>query len=87
MSQFTIKREGTKLSITANTGIGWTFGFIHTCSDEPYAILLRNEIQERMDAEISRVKKEAYEKGWRDKSSKKKKATTFGGNPDYLSIY
>lgn len=87
MAQFTIKREGTKLSITANTGIGWTFGFVHNCSDEPYAILLLNEIQEKMYAEVKRIKEEAYEKGWRDKSRKQRKATQFGGNPDYLSIY
>lgn len=87
MSQFTIKRDVTKLTITAQTGIGWTFGFNHNCSDEAYAILLRNEIQGRMDAEVSRIRREAYNLGWKDKSRKVRKATNFGGNPDHLSVW
>lgn len=87
MSAIKIQRDGSRVQVVADTNINWTFTFHHQCSDEPYAILLTKAIREKLEQEISSIKRQAYEKGWKDKSAKVRKATQFGGSADYLSIY
>ena len=78
----TLKRNTNVLRIEVDSGIGWTFHFKHTLSDEPYAILLREKLQAKMSDYMEKARREAYEHGWKDAKAKKTKQTWLSGKTD-----
>jgi hypothetical protein len=75
----TFTRKERTINITIDTSIEWQFVPTLTCSDEPYAILLRQNLADKMYAELTRIRQEAYNQGWKDKSGHKPKKTWFTG--------
>lgn len=76
---FALTRDGSKIKVEVGTSIGWTFTTSINCSDEPYAILLKQNMENKMYEELTRIRREAYEQGWKDKSRKQKKQTWWTG--------
>lgn len=72
-------REGSKIRIKVDTSIGWNYTETIVCSDEPYAILLRDNLANHMFRELQRVREEAYKQGWDDKQKRKPKRTWWPG--------
>ena len=76
---FIFSRDNSKVKLEINTSIGWTFTTSISCTDEPYAILLMKNMNDKMYEELTRIRREAYEQGWKDKSRKQRKSTWWTG--------
>lgn len=77
---FDITREGSKTTIKVETSIGWSYNTSINCNDEPYEILLAQNLRNKMYEGLTQIRKEAYEQGWKDKSRKQRKEDWFAGN-------
>lgn len=73
------KRDGSTIEVKVNTSIGWHYTQTIRCSDEPYAILLTQNLNDHLRSELTRIRREAYEQGWKDKSRKQRKETWWKG--------
>lgn len=72
-----ITRDKNKLTIEFDTHRGWVVNFSRTSEHEIDAILLKEHIEEVFSNRIEAIRRDAYEKGWKDKSSQKTKRTWF----------
>lgn len=75
-----IEREGRTVTAKLSAAIGWTFHFTHTCSDDAYAAYVRQDVSSKIFDTIKRIRQEAYNQGWSDKTKRKPKETWFSGN-------
>lgn len=78
-----ITRKGTSVKIDFTSRIPLcdvrVFGFNWECNTEVYAGLLTNHLSNGLWSELVRVRKEAYEKGWKDAKAKVRKENWFSG--------
>lgn len=78
---FELKRNGSTVTIKVSYhipfGSDWTSGFEHNCSSENEAQLLYGVLTQVFDDKIIKVRREEYNNGWKDKSSKNTKNTWF----------
>ena len=64
--------------IEANVGIEkHVFNFSVTLSDEVYACLLRQNFTEFLMMKVKSAREEAYNRGWNDKTARRRKETWF----------
>lgn len=75
----TIKREGREIHFEIETSIGFSYTPKLVLNDEPYAILLKQNISDKFDNTIRAIREQAYLAGWQDKQSRKPKRTWFSG--------
>ena len=71
-----IERNGAELRVVLESGVHTgteptRFVATYNCGAEWAAYLLRENINDRMRARLSAIRKEAYEQGWKDAKSKK----------------
>jgi hypothetical protein len=74
-----IEREGEKINLTVDTNIGYSYTPSINCGSVPYAILLTQHLQDKMGKELTRIRQEAYNQGWDDKTKRKPKQNWFRG--------
>lgn len=75
-----IERYEEKVRVKIDTGLNTTSGQIWlywNCNSEMYAELLSRHINKRLDETIQAIRKEEYERGWKDAKAKKSKANWF----------
>lgn len=76
-----IKKDMTtiqlKISYLIPYGSSWGSLFSHTCSSEHETELMYAHLLAVMEAEVTKIRREAYEQGWKDKSAKKPKQNWF----------
>lgn len=78
MIQFT--REGTKVRIEiSSNALSKSFLFYHECGQDHFASLMDDSYQERMSQSLERIRREAYNQGWKDAKAKVKKESWFSG--------
>lgn len=77
MIQF--KRKDNRLEVLIDTNLGVYYNLYWNCSDEQYALLLRDHLAEKMANKLEQIRREAYEQGWYDKRKRKPKQTWFKG--------
>lgn len=76
-----IGRNKEEVEIKVNLSIGWYVNFKYGRHSELDAILLTNQIRKDLSNHIEKIRRQAYELGWKDaKSRKVKKKTEFIGN-------
>lgn len=76
-----IKTEGSKTKAIITLSIGYVISFSSERGCELDALLLRNQILNDLYKKIETIRKEAYEKGWKDAKAKKiAKPKFFNGN-------
>jgi hypothetical protein len=73
------KRNGDKIEIKVETSIGWSYTQNIQCNDEPYAILLIENLNNKMFKELQRIREEAYLQGWNDKTKRNLKSNWWTG--------
>lgn len=75
----TIERtDNTKVTVKLEDGpLGTTFWFNYQCGNEFYAALLARHFQAKLGDLIERVRKEEYNRGYKDGRSKRKKIDCF----------
>lgn len=72
--------KGT-VTLNLKMSIGWSVDFDYMRNSTMDAILLRNQMQNDLYAKIEKIRKDAYELGWKEAKSKKvAKKTCFNGN-------
>jgi hypothetical protein len=69
--------ESKEVAVKVTTSVGWHITARFNCDSVLYAILLRKELDEKLNRELNRIREEAYQKGWRDAKAKKVKETWF----------
>lgn len=75
----TIKREGREIIFEHETSIGFSYTTKLVLNDEPYAILLKQNLSGKFEDTIRAIREQAYNTGWQDKQSKRPKRTWFSG--------
>lgn len=83
-----IKRDNEKVNLLFDSDLPFdcagdtvvTFDFSCSTPQPYYAQLATNYLRERLLAEMQRIRRKAYEKGWRDARAKRKKEDWFSGN-------
>jgi hypothetical protein len=73
------KREGAVVKVHLDTGAGWTLWPKYECSDELYAILLRDRLANRVFSKLQSIREEAYSQGYADGRGKKAKRSYHAG--------
>lgn len=78
---FELKTDGNNIKLEFSYfipyGQSWTSHFSHPCSSEHEKELMYAHLKDAMEAGIIKVREEAYNQGWADKSSKRSKRTWF----------
>jgi hypothetical protein len=78
------KKEDSVVYIIIETGMSTTIRTKFDCNNELYAELLYNQLKKHLADSIEAFAKDNYNKGWKDKTSKKvAKASWF---PSWLSF-
>lgn len=78
----TIKREDTKMVITIDPGMSdeKVAALKWDCHQDWYAELLVDRCSDQLYNKLRQIRREAYERGWKDRASRKtKKETDFLG--------
>jgi len=78
-----IQITSDKATVTLNLkmSIGWSVDFDYLRNGTMDAILLRNQMQNDLHKHIEKIRRDAYELGWKDAKSKKtRKRDWFNGN-------
>lgn len=77
----TVSNKEETVIINVSMTIGWNINFKAQRSGEMDAILLRNQIQKDLSDKIEKIRRDAYNLGWKEAKSKKvAKRTWFNGN-------
>lgn len=71
MIKFSRSEKKVFVNIATTMGNGWWWHLFIECSDEPYAILLKERLEADMERKIESIRRESYEQGWKDAKSKK----------------
>jgi hypothetical protein len=74
-----IKKDDKKLTIELENGLGWRWPFVYECSSEGVAVMLRHLVQKYLYDVLSRIRRNAYEAGYKAGRAKKKRAEYFSG--------
>lgn len=83
----TINKDGNNVVMKAGTNLGWYVNFTNNRGNELDAILRQNHLASELNKRIETIRREAYNKGWKDAKSKKvQKKDWFNGNinSDYI---
>lgn len=68
--------SGQAVKIHVDSGLG-KFTFTHECGQDYLASLMCDQYERHMRSVLEKVRKEAYNQGWKDAKAKNKKATWF----------
>lgn len=71
----TFEREGTFVRTRIDTGTGISVIMSYDCGSNLYAILLRQQLQEKQQRKTEDFAKKNYDEGWSDKLKKQNKRT------------
>lgn len=73
-----ITRDDQKVKVLLHSGVLNTkYIFTWNCNDAVYAELLRDAFEKKFGDEIERVRKEEYERGFKDARAKRARASWF----------
>lgn len=61
-------------------GTAWSISLINRCSDNLYASLLADRINEAMRNKLEKIRQDAYEQGWEDHKKRRQKTNYHFGN-------
>lgn len=81
-----ITREKNVLTINFNTGLGWITLFTRESSSELDAVLLKEKLENRLGDRIETIKREAYERGYTDKTKRRPRQGWHSTNIDRTDI-
>lgn len=70
------KQIGADVKITIDSGVG-NFVFTHNCVHGYLSGLMRDQYERYMQSQLEKIRREAYNQGWKDAKAKSKKATWF----------
>jgi len=75
----TIERiDKTKVAIKFESGpLNYIFSFTYQCNDDVHAQLLRDDLDGRLRRRIELIRKEEYNKGYKDGRAKRGKVSLF----------
>lgn len=76
-----IKREGTfvKVVVDSQWPISGQYSFQWDTGRNDFACLLSENLKNKMVRDIERMRRDAYNQGWKDAKAKAKKETWFSG--------
>lgn len=70
--------DDTKVIVLLENGpLDSTYHFLFDCGDKYYASLLRQHLYNRLSTRIEEIRKEEYERGYKDGRSKRAKKSWF----------
>lgn len=72
------RTSGDSVKIHVESGVG-NFTFTHSCGHDYLAGLMRDQYEKHMNSAIESIRRESYNKGWKDAKAKTKKQTWFSG--------
>jgi hypothetical protein len=75
-------REENKVTIKIKHGLFYNGDYFSLPIQQSYeyqAELLRRQLENHLNDQLKRIKREAYNEGWKDKSAKRKKRDEFYG--------
>jgi len=73
--------DGTKVKIFIEVGVfDKMVVFTHECSHDYFAHLMRDSYINHMNRKLEKIRREAYNQGWKDAKSKKVAKNTFFSN-------
>lgn len=79
-----ISRDKEVVQLKFDTGVGFYIPFEYKRHCEMDAELLMARMQAQLNERIEMIRREAYNRGWKDKASKKvRKSEWFSGNIKY----
>ena len=81
---------GKGIGITIKMLAGYSeheVNFIHRCQSEMEKDFMYAALQDQFEEHIKKIRKAAYEAGWRDKMKRRKKETWFGWCPNFIDPF
>lgn len=77
----TITKKGTSVMIEVQSKypLNRSYLFYWECGREDFALLLRDNLQGKMNDALEKIRQDAYMKGWKDAKARAKKETWFSG--------
>jgi len=79
MIEFIKDGEEVLVKVNTSSSINWHIKAKFNCNSELYAALLRQELHSHLNNTLERIRKQAYEQGWKDAKARTKKETWFSG--------
>lgn len=74
-----IQSNGSTVEVKIDTSVGYHYSTKITCGDNVHAILLSQDLNDKMRKHLSKIREEAYLEGWNDKLKRKPKSTWWSG--------
>jgi len=75
-----VSTSGSKVSVIIETGVdGFNLPLTWETNQQLYAILLRDSIEKHMNERLEKIRRAAYNSGWKDAKAKTKKQNWFAG--------
>lgn len=77
-----VNNQVVELVITFMNGYAgeWDYTFSHDCSHKAYAGLAASALSRQFHDQIERIRREAYENGWKDAKGRKAKRQHFSSS-------
>jgi hypothetical protein len=69
--------DGYKLKLIVETNKNYVLHLYWDCGKELHAELLRDHLHETLNGRLEVIRREAYEKGWKDAKAKRRKEDWF----------
>lgn len=78
-----ITKDDKKVKLSIETGMYNSHSAVWLywdCQNELFADLLAKQLRDKLRARMESIRQQAYNEGWKDKSSKRKKKDYFSGS-------
>ena len=77
MIEFKRVNAQVRIEVSGKWPLSKNYFFYWQCNDDDFAALLAQNLESKMHIELERIRREAYNKGWKDAKDKKSAKETW----------